>query len=149
QDPREKQFAQLGARYTDSILSGNYQSADDKPEKVVPIQIVKYPPASKNIGRIILGTTTVRVKPNARIKIQVDRVIRDWLESQNVKSAPWQYSRQYLVHSHEGEKAEEILKLTNATIIPVWGTKMKKIGDAWYAPDADGIYRFEVSEDKV
>ncbi len=31
----------------------------------------------------------------------------------------------------------------------MWGTKAKKINNRWYAPDAEGIYRFVISEDKV
>ncbi len=147
--PREREAARLGARYTDMILSGEYRTSIDTSEKAEPVEVKKYPPASKEFTHIILGATAVSVKRKSKIKIQVDRVIRDWIQSEHVKSAPWDYSRKYLVRSHEGEKAAEIVKLTESEVIPVWGTRVKKIGDDWYAPDAEGVYRFPLSEDKV
>ena len=148
-DPREKTVARLAVRYMNMILSGDYSSGTDTPVNPEPVQITKYPLAPGDFTHIIIGTTAIHVKPKAKIKIQVDRVIRDWIQSEHVTSAPWDYSRKDLVRSHEGEKAEEILRLSDATVIPVWGTKVKKIGDDWYAPDAEGIYRFALSEDKV
>lgn len=148
-DPKEKEAARLAVRYTNMVLSGDYPASTDTSVKAGLVQIRKYPPAPGEFTHIILGTTAIHVKRKAKIKIQVDRVIRDWIQSEHVKSAPWDYSRKYLVRSHEGEKAEEIVNLTDATVIPVWGTKVKKIGDDWYAPDAEGVYRFPLSEDKV
>lgn len=148
-DGREKEAARLAVRYTYMMLSGEYPTSTDSSVKAERVHLRKYPRPPGEFSHIVLGTTAINVKKKARIKIQVDRVIRDWIQSEHVKSAPWDYSPKYLVRSHEGEKAEEILKLTDATIIPVWGTKVKKIDDDWYAPDAAGIYRFPLSEDKV
>ncbi|HJX36680.1 MAG TPA: hypothetical protein VJ280_06950, partial [Dehalococcoidales bacterium] len=50
---------------------------------------------------------------------------------------------------HEGKKIRELVGLTKAKAVSVTGTKAKRIGDAWYAPDAKGIYRFKISEDKI
>jgi hypothetical protein len=148
-DPREKETARLAVKYADMILSGECPTSTETSIKAERIQLKKYPRPPGEFTHIVLGTTAIRVKKRARIKIQVDRVIRDWIQSEHVKSAPWDYSPKYLVRSHEGEKAEEIVKLTDATVIPVWGTKAKKIGGDWYGPDAEGIYRFPFSEDKV
>lgn len=148
-DGREKEAARLAVRYTDMILSGEYPTSTDTSVKAERVQLRKYPRLPGEFSHIVLGTTAINVKKKARIKIQADRVIRDWIQSEHVKSAPWDYSPKYLVRSHEGEKAEELVKLTDATVIPVWGTKAKKIGDDWYGPDAEGIYRFPFSVDKV
>src|SRR5260370_11396062 len=109
----------------------------------------KYTTQNTKLNKIVIGRTAIKVKQSTRIKTQVDRVVRDWLQSGNIKASPWSYSRDTLNPSHEGKKISEILAFTNATVIPVWGTRAKKFGEAWYAPDADGVYRFEISEDKV
>ena len=41
------------------------------------------------------------------------------------------------------------LNTPTARVVPVWGMKATKIGEKWYAPDAAGSPRFEISEDKV
>jgi len=148
-DPREQKVAKLAVAYTDAILSDNIAKGDDTRDRLEPIQIKKYPPPTTTFRRIIIGRTAIRVKQNIRIKTQVDRVVRDWLQSSNIKVSPWSYSRDHLNPSHEGKKISEILALTNVTVVPVWGTRAKKFGESWYAPDADGVYRFEISEDKV
>src|SRR5262249_45392131 len=50
---------------------------------------------------------------------------------------------------HEGGKMQEFADLAGARIVPVWGTKAVKVGGAWYAPDASGAPRFEISPDKI
>ncbi len=89
------------------------------------------------------------MKKDSKIKTQTDGVIRDWLQAFNIKSAPRAFSEKDAAPWHEGKKAKELADLTGAKVFPVWGTRAKKIGESWYAPDADGIYRFEISEDKV
>jgi hypothetical protein len=150
-DPKEQRVSKLAVAYTDAILSGKYavDGADDTYDRMEPVKIKKYGPPTTTFSKIILGRTAIRVNQNTRIKTQVDRVVRDWLQAENVKTAPWGYSKDALVPSHEGQKIIEILALTNATVVPVWGTRAKKFGESWYAPDADGVYRFEISEDKV
>jgi len=148
-DPREQKVAKLAVAYTDAILSDKIAKGDDTRDRLEPIQIKKYPPPTTAFRRIIIGKTAIRVKQNTRIKTQVDRVVRDWLQSSNIKVSPWSYSRDHLNPSHEGKKISEILALTNVSVVPVWGTRAKKFGESWYAPDADGVYRFEISEDKV
>ncbi len=148
-DPKEQKVAKLAVAYTDAILSDKFAKGDDTRDRLEPVQIKKYPPPTTNFSKIIIGRTAIRVKQGTRIKTQVDRVVRDWLQAGNIKASPWSYSKDTLNPSHEGKKISEILALTNATVIPVWGTRAKKFGEDWYAPDADGVYRFEISEDKV
>ncbi len=148
-DPREREASKYAVAYTDSILSGKFAAADDTRDRVEHVQLKKSGPPTTNFHKIIIGKTAIRVTSKTRIKTQVDRVVRDWLQAVNVKAAPWGYSKDALVQSHEGEKISEILAFTNATVVPVWGTRAKKFGEDWYAPDADGVYRFEISEDKV
>ncbi len=147
--PRERDLSKLGDKYADAILSGNYEEGTGRQDRIEPIHLEKYGPPTHNFRKIIIGRTAIRVRPYAKIKTQVDRVIRDWLQATNIKASPWSYSTDNLVPWHEGKKISELVALTNASVVPVWGTKAKKFGEDWYAPDADGVYRFEISEDKV
>ena len=76
----------------------------------------------------------------ARIKAQVDRVTRDWIMAHNPAAAPWAFSPDSTVSWHEGQKLLEIVDLTDAEVVPVWGTRVRKIAGLWYAPDAEGVY---------
>jgi len=148
-DPREQRLAGLGARYAESLLSGRYAQGAGVEGTPATVEIRKDPPPAGGFQRIILGRSAIRVKRHARIKTQVDRVTRDWVLSFNVKSAPWMFARDEAATWHEGRRLGEIVDLTGAEVIPVWGTTARKYGEKWFAPDADGIFRFEVSEDKV
>ena len=148
-DSKERKLSGLGARYAESILSGrydNYVSTEGAPE---PVEIRKDGPPAGGFRRIILGRSAIRVKRHAKIKTQVDRVTRDWVLSHNVKSAPWAFARDEAATWHEGKRIGEIVDLTGAEVVHVWGTTVRKFGGSWFAPDADGVFRFELSEDKV
>ncbi len=54
-----------------------------------------------------------------------------------------------MVPWHEGEKIKEMVTLADIQVYPVWGTIVRKIGKNWYAPDAEGRYKFMLSDDKV
>jgi hypothetical protein len=149
-DPtKEKQLAALGLKYTENILSGKYAEAAGTPDRVERIRYVKVDRVPADFHKIILGESAIHVKRGAKIKTQVDRVVRDWLLAFNVKGSPGALSNDHLAPWHEGAKISKLVALTGATVIPVWGTRARKIEDDWYAPDAEGVYRFEISEDKV
>lgn len=148
-DLKEKQLSGLGVKYTESILSGRYLKGVDIKDEPEPIQYKKYRPNIKDSQKMIIGKSAIRVKKNAKIKTQVDRVTRDWLQAFNIKGSPWVFSEKTVRTSHEGEKLRELIDTTGAKVFPVWGTRVKRFGDHWLAPDAEGVYRFEISEDKV
>lgn len=148
-DPKEKELSGFGLKYTESILSGKYNESVGTKDVPKPIQYKKYGPAIKDFQKIIIGKSAIRVKKNAKIKTQVDRVTRDWLLAYNIKNSPWAFSEEGLVPWHEGVKIKELIHMTDAKVFPVWGTKVKRFGEKWFAPDADGAFRFELSEDKV
>jgi hypothetical protein len=147
--PEEKKLAELGEGYSDELLSGQYPTAGAATDKVVPVVIDKYPPPTKDFHRIILGRSVIKVAKGALVKTQVDRVIRDWQLGRNVDAAPWDYVKDKLVPWHEGQKVRELVDLADVRVVPVWGTKARKIGGRWYAPDASGAYRFEIMPDKI
>ncbi len=146
---REKEVSEFAVKYTGSILSGSFNKDGGKDHTVVPVEVKKSGPPAKQFSKIIIGKSAIRVGKNSIIKTQADRVTRDWLQAYNIKSAPWAFSEKDTASWHEGKKAKELIGLTGAKVLTVWGTKVRKIGESWYAPDAEGVYRFEVSEDKV
>lgn len=148
QDLRVREISRSAVKYTESILSGRYDE-DGEEYAVIPVEVKKSGPPVTEFSKIIIGRSAIRVRKDSKIKTQVDRVVRDWLQAYNINSAPWAFSEKTAAGWHEGKKAKELIDLTGARVFPVWGTKARKIGESWYAPDAEGVYRFEISEDKV
>lgn len=148
-DSRERKVSQFGLQYIENILSGDYKKASDAKDALEQIYIEKQKLPTKDFKKIIIGKSAIRLNKNPTIKTQVDRVTRDWLSAFNGMTSPRNFSYEKTVPWHEGEKIKELIDFTDAKVFPIWGTKVKKFGDSWYAPDADGTYRFILSEDKV
>ncbi len=145
----ERRLSEIGLNYADMILEGRYREGALEGLRVEPVEMRKFAPRTREFTRITIGRSAIRVKRNSRIKVQVDRVTRDWLQAVNIASAPWDLSLERLGKSHEGKKVTELVGLTGSEVIPVSGTLVKRFGWDWYAPDAEGTYRFQISEDKV
>jgi hypothetical protein len=148
-DPAVRGMAERAMEYTDTILSGNFRTGPVVTDAVDRIVIGPRTPAPASFRMIVIGRSAIRVPRHARIKTQADRVTRDWLTGYNAAQPPWTFSASNAVPWHEGKKLQELVRLTDATVIPVWGTAVRRYGQAWFAPDAEGIYRFELAEDKV
>lgn len=148
-DPRHREIAALAHDYAESLLSGRFaQSAGGEPP-FAPVSLSREPAPAKPIRHVTIGKSSIRVRSDSRIRTQVDRVTRDWLSAVNRQDAPWSVPGDGLVPWHEGEKIRELAALAGASASPVWGTRVRKFGNRWYAPDAEGVYRFRVSDDKV
>lgn len=145
---KEKHLADFGVKYDQYLLTGKYPKGAVE-TKGAPIQYVKDPAPTGDFRRIILGRSVIHVNKNALIKTQVDRVTRDWVLAFHVKGEPWDYKENDHFYSHEGAKLTELVEYSNCRVVPVWGMKATKIGEKWYAPDAVGSPRFEISPDKV
>ena len=118
---------------------------------------LKVPSSAKSM---VLGTSTIVIAPGERIGTQVERVWRDWLGTywDGVDDFSWDltpYSRLPIArddggHSHhEGALVEHIQQMVDVTVVPLVGTLIAKNADAWYGPDDQGVFRFEILEDKV
>ncbi len=138
-----------GFNYAKYILAGQYPIGNEIETVLEPIVMEKHALAKENIKKITIGKSSIKVDKDSLIKVQVDRVTRDWLQAYNIKSSPWAFSLDSVTDWHEGQKIRELIELTGAKVFPVSGTKVKKLDNRWYAPDSEGNYRFEVSEDKV
>lgn len=148
-EPRKKELAQCGVQYTEHILSGKFPDTLDDKSTLERIEIKRIPIHASTFKKIIIGKSAIEINKNTRIKTQVDRVTRDWLMASNVTAAPSEIKKENIISWHEGEKIREIIELSGAKVSPVWGTRARKFGNAWYSPDDKGIYRFLLSEDKV
>jgi len=145
-EPREREISGLGVKYMENLLEGNFAPAAQKKIEAFRIERPKEKIREKG-QKLVLGRSFIKVKRGALIKSQVDRVTRDWLSGFNPASSP--FSAERLVPWHEGARIKEIVEYTQAKVFPVWGTKVKKIGQSWYAPDEKGLFRFPVPEDKI
>lgn len=148
-DASQKAMAKAGMVYVDDILNGRLSKKAGSTVAVLPITIKKSAPPRPGFKRIILGLSAIHVSRDTKIKTQVDRVTRDWLQGYNVKNAPWTLNVEHAAGWHEGKKIQEIVALTGAQASVVTGTVAKRVGDDWYAPDASGRYRFKIAEDKI
>ncbi len=114
-------------------------------------------------SKIIIGKTKIEVKDGDKIITQVDRVFRDWLGvqlSQNpfrgnilkTFSERLTYSKEELredIGWHEGGRLIDLKETVDVKHSTAVGTLVAKKGSKWYAPDENGIFRFEVPLDKV
>ena len=146
---KERHLADLGARYCRNVLSGQFPEAPVADYRVDEIQYVKDPAPAAGFKRIVLGRSVIHVTEKTVIKTQVDRVARDWLLAFHLNRAPWALDRNDVFDSHEGARTAELIRHSNATVLPVWGMKAVNIGEAWYGPDATGKPRFEILTDKI
>ncbi len=148
-DAKQKALAKAGLEYAERILKGRVTASTEKTEVVVPVEIKKIAAPTSNFKKIILGKSAIQVGKNSKIKTQVDRVTRDWLQGFNIKNAPWSFDVENIATWHEGWKIRELIGFSGATASVVTGTVAKRVGEEWYAPDAEGKYRFKIAEDKV
>ena len=100
--------------------------------------------------RFVLGRSVIRIEPGARIGVQSERTVRDWLSYQ----LRWDFAARApaageLLDYHEGARLRDVLAAAPAVIEPLFGTLVARLGDTWYAPDESGVFRFEVLPDKV
>ncbi|HSE48645.1 MAG TPA: hypothetical protein VLA96_05505 [Terriglobales bacterium] len=107
-------------------------------------------PAPRGAKTLILGESRIEVAPDTRLGAQVDRVSRDWLSYQ----LKWDMSGaalppQQIIGWHEGRFIRYIVNAAPVEVHPLSGTLVAKKGEKWYAPDENGVFRFEVLLDKV
>ncbi len=103
-----------------------------------------------NVRSFVLGASRIEVRAGERVGVQVERTVRDWLSYQlNWDATARPVEGFQLVDWHEGACARRLLRATAASIIPLTGTIAVRHAGRWLAPDADGVFRFEVLDDKI
>ncbi|NJO18616.1 MAG: hypothetical protein HC877_23685 [Thioploca sp.] len=99
-----------------------------------------------NFSHIIIGESYIKVDNNTIIGTQIERIIRDWA-SNIINVYPSEYKQ--LIAYGEGDNLIRAVNNTSAKIVPLTSTIVIKSKDKWYAPDENGIFRFEVLPEKV
>lgn len=113
---RVKELSLHGISYADNLLSKGFKDVADDKITFEKINIERQKPQVKNIKKIIIGRSSIKIIKGFRIKTQVDRVTRDWLSAYNIGVPPWQFSKDKTVPWHEGKKIIEILDLVDAKV---------------------------------
>ncbi|MCX7975273.1 MAG: tetratricopeptide repeat protein [Candidatus Aminicenantes bacterium] len=147
-DLKEKNMAAAAIEYLDNLLQGKSMFCFEKRAKLSRVEIKKEKIKRKG-QKLILGKTSITLKKGATVKTQVDRVIRDWLSQYNLDISPFSFSPEKIVPWHEGARIKELIDYAQVKVYPIWGTRVKKFGETWYAPDEKGLFRFPLSEEKV
>lgn len=98
----------------------------------------------------VLGASKIVVGPGSRVGAQVERTVRDWLSYQ----LAWDgidrpVSPAALLTWHEGARLRDLLDATDAQVFPLTGALAVHHGGRWLAADGDGVFRFEVLDDKI
>lgn len=99
-----------------------------------------------NFSTIIIGKSYIKIDNDTRIGTQIERVIRDWA-SNVINVYPSDYKQ--IISYGEGDNLARAINNTSAKIIPLTSTIVIKSKGRWYAPDENGVFRFEVLPDKV
>jgi len=99
---------------------------------------------------VVLGESAIVVAPQERVAVQVERTVRDWLSYQmtfDMVRKP--EARDALLTYHEGARLRDLLAAVDARVEALPGTIAVRRGGTWYAPDEEGVFRFEVLPDKI
>lgn len=140
-----------------------------------PVQVAPYFPG--NAEKMIIGSSKRVISGDDVLVSQVDRVNRDWLSYQIFFSPFYRADRLELLTEYELDRNKllsvfsERLTYNDSELLPElgWhegariqelrkvgfkhltgsGTVVVRINNSWYAPDENGIFRFEVPIDKI
>lgn len=149
ENERERVCATAGTRYCAQILTGTFEPGKPTVSHVDRPVIRRRPPSSDRFSSVILGKSSIQVTSQSHIKTQVDRVTRDWLMAFQPSGTPWRSRSGKFFPSHEGARLMDLISYSGAKVTPVWGMTARRMGETWYAPDANGAPAFEISADKV
>jgi hypothetical protein len=98
----------------------------------------------------VLGSSRIVVAPGERVGAQVERTVRDWLSYQlSWNGADGPVANGTLLTWHEGARLRDLLGAADVSVIPLTGALAVRSGRRWLAADGDGVFRFEVLEDKI
>ena len=98
----------------------------------------------------VLGASKIVVGPGSRVGAQVERTVRDWLSYQlawDEKAGDADPSK--LLTWHEGARLRDLAAAAPVKIVPLTGALAVKHGDKWLGADANGVFRYEILDDKI
>jgi hypothetical protein len=110
-----------------------------------PVNINKKNDIPKNITKIILGKSFIKIENSTRLGIQIDRYSMDWLSNKIYNYPPNPVNYNNIIPYHEGSRIKEIMDMNvNPKIIPLTPIIALYKEGGWYTPDENGIFRFEI-----
>ena len=98
---------------------------------------------------MILGESSIDLRPGMRLGTQVDRVARDWISYWMKWDLTGRPLRAPLIDYHEGDLIARMMRLVRLEVFPLAGTLLARQGEKWFAPDETGVFRFEILPDKM
>ncbi|MEK6816077.1 MAG: hypothetical protein AABY09_00560 [Nanoarchaeota archaeon] len=117
---------------------------------------------TENPKSIKIGESDILLSKDDVLVSQADRVTRDWLSYQiqnpesdsllSLFSESLSYKKEDLMPEigwHEGARIKEMKSVTGLKHVVATGTILAKKDGKWYAPNENGVFMFEVPEDKV
>ncbi len=129
-----------------SVAAGTFQPRFASQE----ITTTSLEPPPENADGYLLGASSIHVPDGARIVMQAERTVRDWLsyQLQDDLSTDSTGSAQ-LLGWMEGARMQDLMQAAAVEAYPVRGVLAVQRDDAWYVADELGTFRFEVLLDKV
>lgn len=104
----------------------------------------------KGATDFILGETAIHVRAGARVGVQMERTVRDWLSYKMDYDLSATFPRlPNILDYHEGARLRDLMEAAQVQAVPLVGTFLAERGGKWYAPDENGVFRFHVLDDKV
>jgi hypothetical protein len=104
----------------------------------------------KDATAFVLGASRIVVRSGMRVGAQVERTVRDWLSYQlKWDGVDRPVARETLLTWHEGARLRDVLAVVDAQVFPLAGALAVRSGDRWLAADGDGVFRYEVLDDKI
>ena len=98
----------------------------------------------------VLGETTIAVRRGARVGVQLERTVRDWLSyKMDYDLDAAKATLGSILDYHEGARLRNLMEAAQVQVVPFTGTFLASRGGRWYAPDENGVFRFHVLDDKV
>jgi hypothetical protein len=98
----------------------------------------------------VLGASKIVVDVGARVGAQVERTVRDWLSYQMAwDGVDRPVAMGGLLAWHEGARLRDLLDAVDVKIFPLTGALAVRSGERWLAADGDGVFRYEVLDDKI
>jgi hypothetical protein len=98
----------------------------------------------------VLGLSKIVVDAGTRVGAQVERTVRDWLSYQMLwDGVDRPVAREALLTWHEGARLRDLVDTVDVKVFPLTGALAVRSGGRWLAADGDGVFRYEVLDDKI
>ena len=103
-----------------------------------------------DVKAFVLGTSKIVVGTGARVGVQVERTVRDWLSYQLTwDGADRPVPESALLNWHEGACLRRLLDAADVKVLPLTGALAVRHDGRWLAADGGGVFRYQVLDDKI